>query len=246
MTTRILKFPDINAIAASAAEIIIAEARSAVSLRGRFSMALSGGSTPRALYSLLASPAFKTQIEWTKTDLFWGDERCVSPDHPDSDYLMAKLSLLDRLSSSSFPGIHRLEGEMKPQAAAERYEVDLRQYFGLDPSHTFDVLLLGMGDDGHTASLFPGTAPIHETEHWVVGHYVPKLASWRLTLTPPILNLARITIFLVAGQTKSAALKQILEGSRNPDLYPSQAIQPVDGILYWLVDDAAGEQIGNI
>ena len=178
-------------------------------------------------------------------DLFWGDERCVPPDHPDSDYLMAKQSLLDALPPSAHPRIHRLEGELEPQAAAIRYEADLRHYFGLKPEFSFDILLLGMGDDGHTASLFPGTAPIHESDHWVVGHYVSKLASWRLTLTPPILNLARTTIFLVSGTSKASTLQQVLEGTSDPDLYPSQIIQPVSGSLLWLIDNEAAREIKN-
>lgn len=239
MASTLITYPNPNELTQSAANLVMQTMRRVIQNTGRCSISLSGGSTPHSLYSLLAQPAYVSQIDWNKVTVFWGDERCVPPDHPDSDYLMARLALLDHLPPENFPTLYRMEGELEPTEAARRYEKVLRGHFGAQAA-TFDLLLLGMGEDGHTASLFPQTQPIHETEHWAVAHYVSKLSSWRLTLTPPILNRSQATLFLVTGRAKAATLKRVLQGNYTPDDLPSQVIRPANGNLLWLVDREAG------
>ena len=227
----------------AAAEIVIQSAQEAIAERGRFSISLSGGSTPRALYTLLAQAGYRERIQWSHVDIFWGDERCVPPEHPDSDYGMARAALLDHLPAPFHPGIYRMEGELLPELAARNYEIALRSYFGSDPVASFDLLLLGMGEDGHTASLFPGTQPIHETERWVCAHYIPRLSAFRLTLTPPILNRSRTVLFLATGRNKAAVLTEVLFSEKNLDRLPSQVIQPYSGNLIWLTDQEAASKL---
>jgi 6-phosphogluconolactonase len=236
---RIVVYDSPQNVAAAAAEQIVTAAGNAIQAKGRFSWCLSGGSTPRMPYELLASPAYRQRIDWAHCDIFWGDERCVPPEHAESDYNMARNALLDQLPHGSSPRIYRLLGELDPRQAAQSYEALLHGYFGENPSQSFDLLLLGMGEDGHTASLFPGTAPIHEATRWVRAHHVAKLGAWRLTLTPPILNLAVQVIFLVTGDNKRETLHAVLNGPRQPNRYPSQVIQPRSQSLTWLVDRAA-------
>ncbi len=236
MPPQVITYPDPTTTIQAASELFLREAIQAIADKGRFSVSLSGGSTPRALYELLAESHYAAQVDWSRVDFFWGDERCVPPDHPDSDYGMAKTALLDRLPAYASPQIYRLEGELQPEVAANRYEKTLRNYFGDDPDQSFDLLLLGLGEDVHTASLFPGAQPIHETSRWAIAHYVPKLSAWRLTLTPPILNLARTTVFLVTGAAKLPALKHLLYSSYAPDEYPAQIIQPTNERLLVLTD----------
>ncbi len=226
-------------VAIAAAELVIRTATMAIRNSGRFSWSLSGGSTPKALFTLLGSDPYISQIDWHNVDIFWGDERCVPFDHPDSDFGMAYDAMLSKISADKTPRIYRMIGELNPQKSAESYEALLQGYFGPSPSASFDLLMLGMGDDGHTASMFPGTAPIHEQTHWVLGHFVPKLAAWRLTFTPPILNLAGQVIFLVTGANKREILKSVREGPYLPDTYPSQIIQPHSRKVTWMVDRAA-------
>jgi 6-phosphogluconolactonase len=235
--------PTLMALSTSAADIVIQTAHTAISKHGRFSISLSGGSTPRSLFALLAQPKYRDQIDWRLVDIFWGDERCVPPNHPDSDYGMARAALLDRLPDTAQPVIHRMEGELDPHEAAQRYEAILREYFGPETSTSFDLLLLGLGEDGHTASLFPHTQPIHETTLWVAGHYVPKLTAYRLTLTPPILNRSKTVLFLVAGKSKASVLSKVIYGDRNPDEFPSQIIKPESGNLIWLIDQEAASEL---
>jgi 6-phosphogluconolactonase len=204
-----------------------------------FAVALPGGSTPRALFELLAAPENAQHIGWSKVHVFWGDERCVPPDHPDSNYRMAKEVLLDHVALPS-SNVHRVSGELEPAQAAAEYEQTLRSFFAARAGKVrFDLILLGMGDDGHTASLFPGTAALDETERLVVANYVPKLDTWRITLTAPVINDAAHVMFLVSGTGKADMLKRVLQGPRQPHNLPSQMIQPVDGELYWLVDRPA-------
>ena len=234
---------NLSTLSSAAAEIVVQSARQAISERGRFSSSLSGGSTPRSLFALLAQPAYLSRIDWKRVDIFWGDERCVPPEHPDSDYGMAKAALLDHLPADNQPSIYRLQGELDPAEAAQKYESILRSYFGQDSNASFDLLLLGMGEDGHTASLFPHTQPIHEKDHWVIAHYVPKLSAFRLTLTPPILNLSRTILFLAAGASKASILAKVIYGARDPDELPSQVIHPKTGDLIWLIDQEAATQL---
>lgn len=242
MTPNIFVLPDSSQLAQAAAERFIEIGRQAIDSRGRFSVSLSGGSTPRALYSLLAKLPMIEKLDWSRVDFFWGDERCVPPAHPDSDYRMAYESLLRPIESHA-PVIYRIQGELEPAVAAQKYSDLLKSYFEPDTPFSFDLLLLGMGDDGRTASLFPGTSPIHETRAWVKSHFVPKLNAWRITLTPAILNLSRHVVFLVSGEAKAKTLRRVLEGPFVPDELPSQIIKPAGGELDWYIDQDAARNL---
>jgi 6-phosphogluconolactonase len=231
-TPEVMVLPDPLSLAREAADRFVALARSAIAARGRFTVALSGGSTPRLLYEqLVAQP-----IAWQYVHVFWGDERCVPPDHPNSNYDLAQRGLLSHVDIPA-QNVHRLQGELDPAQAAQHYETELRDFFGTQPR--FDLILLGMGADAHTASLFPGTPALHEQQHWVVAHYVDKLQAERLTLTPPIINAAANVIFLIAGSAKAAALRSVWHGPHDPDRFPAQSIVPTAGRIIWLVDQAA-------
>ncbi len=219
------------------AEFIVQRATEAIRARGRFSIALSGGSTPLPLFALLALPEWQARLQWAKVHVFWADERCVPPDHKDSNYAVANAAFLERLPIPK-NHIHRMRGEIDPTQAALEYEAELRQFFGGDET-PFDLVLLGMGDDGHTASLFPGTAPIHETTRRVVAHEVKKVNMWRLTLTPPAINAAAVAAFMVSGEGKAERLRDVIKGPFQPDMLPSQAIHPQSGQLLWFVDQPA-------
>lgn len=240
----VLIFPDPQRLAQAAAEEFIQIAETAVKKRGVFTVALSGGTTPQMLYQLLATEPFSERVDWSRTQVFWGDERCVPPDNDESNYLKADLALLSHIPLPA-ENIHRVQAELPPEQAAENYEETLLKFFSSlqdEAERTraqFDLLLLGMGDDGHTASLFPGTPAIHEQTRWVAAQYIDKLAAWRVTLTPAILNHAANVIFLVAGEAKSYALQKVIYGSYQPDRFPAQIIQPVQGNLRWMVDEAA-------
>lgn len=245
--TKIKIFPDLQLLAQAAAEQFVQKAGQAVQARGIFSATLSGGSTPHQLYRLLASSPFSERVDWSRTHLFWGDERCVPPDHPNSNYLKARELLLTRVPMP--PGnVHRIPAEMPPQKAAEDYEETLLQFFssladdeGREQA-SFDLVLLGVGDDGHTASLFPGSDAIHEKTRWVRALYVDKLAAWRITLTPALLNRARCILFMAAGAGKSDILQHIIYGTHQPERYPAQIIQAEKGELLWMLDKAAAAQ----
>ncbi len=230
-------FPDPPALAHAAAETVTALAAEAVAARGRFSIGLSGGSTPRPLYELLAGEPFAPRIEWSNVHVFWGDERCVPPDDEDSNYRMTREALLDHVPLP-LQNIHRVQGELPPPQAATAYEQDLHQFFS-EPRPRFDLLLQGMGGDGHTASLFPGTQALHEQQRWAVENYVQKLDSWRVTLTACAINAAAHVIFLVDGTPKAEALRAVLRGLYMPETYPSQLVQPSDGDVVWMVDSQA-------
>jgi 6-phosphogluconolactonase len=237
---------DIAELSRQSAERFCQLARQSVEAAGRITVALSGGSTPKHLYSLLASPDYKNQIPWKNVQLFWGDERCVPPDHPESNFRMAQEALL---SKSKIPAenIHRMPGERQPQEAAAEYEKALQRFFGLESGAVprFDLILLGSGEDGHTASLFPGNDALNETKHLVVAPFVEKLSSYRLTLTLPVLNNAAEVWFLVTGASKAGAVGRILSGSSD---LPAAKVQPVDGKLTWFVsrDAAPGLQTAGI
>jgi 6-phosphogluconolactonase len=234
--------PGPEAVAREAADRILKIAGDVLRERNEFRLALSGGSTPRRLYEILAGDPFRNRIPWSRVQFFWGDERCVGPDHEDSNYRMAREALLGRIAVPEF-NIHRLRGESPdPEGAAREYETAIRNQFGLGPDApppAFDVVLLGMGADGHTASLFPGTDGLRETKRWVIANVVPKLKTTRLTLTPAILNRAVRVIFMVAGADKAKALAEVLEGPFEPERLPSQLIRPESGNLVWLLDEAA-------
>lgn len=236
-------YDDQNSLMQAAAAYATECYNAAISDHGYFAVALSGGSTPRALFELLAVPENAQHIGWSKVHVFWGDERTVPPDHPDSNYRMAKEALLDFVALPA-SNVHRISGELEPVRAAAEYEQMLRSFFAKRAGKTrFDLILLGMGDDGHTASLFPDTEALNETERLVVANHVPKLDTWRITLTAPVINDAAHVAFLVAGAGKAAVLKRVLQGPRQPHKLPSQLIQPVDGELVWLLDKAAASEL---
>ncbi len=232
-------FPDAESLALGAAERAGEAARAAVGARGRFTLALSGGRTPQRLYELLAEGR-GGPLDWSKVHVFWGDERCVSPDDPDSNYGMARWTLLDHVPVPP-EHVHRMRAEDTPDRAAASYEADLRAFFG-GPS-AFDLVLLGLGPDGHTASLFPGSEALNEPFRWVLSSRAPEGVepAQRLTLTLPALNAARQVMFLVTGAAKAAVVTDIL---RDPDSaaarYPAARVRPT-GRLLWLLDEAAAK-----
>jgi 6-phosphogluconolactonase len=234
-------YADASALARAAAEHFVALSAEAINRRGRFAVALSGGSTPRAMYALLATSEFVSRVEWARVHAFWGDERCVPPEHPDSNFRMAREALLDRVPIPA-GNIYRMRGEMEPALATDEYESALQTFFADGQPH-FDLILLGMGDDGHTASLFPGTAAIHEQTRWAAAQYVEKLRVWRVTLTPVVVNAAANVIFVVSGAGKAERLKQVLTGPYQPDVLPSQIVRPTNGRLSWLVDSDAAARL---
>jgi 6-phosphogluconolactonase len=238
-------FDDAEAVSRAAADEFFRRAAEAVKARGRFVVALSGGSTPRRLYQLLAGPPWRSGVEWGRVIFFWGDERCVPPDHPDSNYRMAREALLDHVPVPP-ENVHRFEAERADHDAAARdYQNLLASAFGIDPADpppAFDLILLGMGPDGHTASLFPETLALNETVRWAVANYVPKFQSDRLTFTYPVLNRGREVLFLVAGADKAAVLHEVIEGPPDPRRLPSQAVRPEGGLM-WFVDCAAAARL---
>ena len=230
-------FADAAELMQAAAGEIVRAAEQAVAARGRFTWALSGGSTPRDLYRLLASDSWRDRLPWPAIHFFWGDERHVPPDHPESNFRMAREAMLDTVPVPS-DNIHRVRAEEPDvQRAAAEYEATLRSFF--DPTDDwprFDLILLGLGKDGHTASLFPGGAAVHERERLVVAPWVEAQRTYRITLTPPVLNHARRAVFLVSGEEKAEALHAVIEGEHQPDRYPAQV---VEGNCLWMVDRAA-------
>jgi 6-phosphogluconolactonase len=237
-------FADRSALVRAEAERIVTLARNAIAARGRCLLALAGGSTPKPLYELLASPPYAAQIDWSRAHLFWGDERCVPPDHAESNYRMTREALIDRVPIPS-ENVHRIRGEADPGQAAEAYERTLREFFGPadPPARSFDVVLLGMGPDGHTASMFPETAAPGETRRWVMAVHVDHPhPMWRVTLTTVVLNAAADVTFLVAGADKAARLREVL-GERGERPLPAQRIAPAHGSLHWMVDAAAAARL---
>lgn len=216
-------------------------AHECVEASGRITVAFSGGSTPKHLYSLLASADYQNRIRWNNVELFWGDERCVPPDHPESNFRMAQEALLSRIQISA-ENIHRMRGEGQPQAAAAEYEKELQRFFGLNSGGLprFDLILLGIGEDGHTASLFPDSDALNDTEHLVLARFVEKLNAYRLTLSLPVLNNAANVWFLVAGPSKADAVQQAFSSSSD---LPAAKVQPVNGKLTWFITRDAAPRI---
>jgi 6-phosphogluconolactonase len=233
---------DANGIAQTAAAEFLLAAQEAVREKGVFTVALAGGSTPKTLYGLLASnPLLQAKVAWSKIQFFFGDERHVPPDNAESNFRMANEAMLSKAPIDP-KQLHRIKGEKRNAAeAAAEYEGDLRASFKLaaDQLPRFDLVLLGMGPEGHTASLFPGTKALKEERRLVVSNWVGKLYTDRITLTPPILNNAARVIFMVHGGEKAPALKAVLEGPYEPDQLPAQIIRPKQGKVLWLVDPSA-------
>lgn len=241
-------FSDTSQLVRAEAERIVMLASDAIDARGRCLVALSGGSTPRPLYELLSTAPFAARIDWSRMHLFWGDERCVPPDHSDSNYRMTREALIDHVPLPP-ENVHRIRGEDPPEQAASEYERVLRTFFGRDdlPARTFDLVLLGMGRDGHTASIFPGTAAMTETRRWAMAvHVESPRAMWRVTLTPVVLNAAADVTFLVAGEDKAPRLREVLESNvERRAALPAQLVRPARGALHWMVDAAAGADLAD-
>jgi 6-phosphogluconolactonase len=229
-----------------AAEEVVRAATEAVAQRGRFTIALSGGSTPKNLFNLLATNA-RTVLPWDRTYFFWSDERHVPPTDPESNYRMAEEIMLSKIPVNA-GNVFRIAAENPDAAAAaEAYEQTLRKFFQLEPGQVpvFDLILLGMGPDGHTASLFPNTAGLQEKTRLVIANWVDKLKTNRLTMTLPVLNSAHTVVFLASGTDKAQVLRTVLEEDAPPEQYPAKLVRPSNGRLIWFVDRAAASQLTN-
>ncbi len=237
MTTRIQVFADAEVLSLAAAERVVACAREAIARRGEFHLVLSGGSTPKRLYEQLATPEFRRRVDWSRVQVYFGDERSVPPDHPDSNFRMASAALLQPLTLDP-SHVHRMHGELADldQAARDYAELVQQRVPQENRLPAFDLVLLGMGDDGHTASLFPQTTALGERTKLVAPVYVDKLNTWRLTLTYPVINNARQVLFLIAGSGKAQRLAEVLTGQ--PVDYPVKDVRP-RGDLLWYLDEAA-------
>jgi 6-phosphogluconolactonase len=234
-------FPDIDALSHAAAERFVSLSRAAIRSRGRFAAALSGGFTPRRLYSLLGSSPYRENVDWNKVHIFWADERCVDPSHEASNYrLVAEAMLLKTAMPQE--QIHRIHGESEPGPAAEMYEEELRRFFAAAPRPVFDLVILGAGVDGHTASLFPGSALLEERTRNVVPVYREEPDVNRVSLTLPVLNRAAYVLFLVAGKDKAGIVSEVLKCD-NRKQYPAGRVQPVNGRLSWFIDKEAASKI---
>ena len=222
-----------------AAEEIAHIAGEAVSLHGEFTLCLSGGSTPAATYELLGT-RFHYSVDWKEVQFFWGDERCVPSDNPESNYGMANRTLLSKLGLRP-EQVHRMRGELDPEKGALEYEAEIKKSLSVGEGEfpRFDLIMLGLGDNRHTASLFPGAPEIHETKRMVVAVNVDAEPRNRLSFTPPVINNAQRVMFLAAGANKAEAVRDILEGPRDPDKYPAQIVAPTNGELFWFLDKAA-------
>ncbi len=236
-------FKDTQELSKAAADLFVQAANEAVQEKGRFTVALTGGSSPIQMHQLLAQSPYREQVPWEQTYIFWGDERWVPLTDEQSNAKMAFETLLNHVpipKNQIFP----MWGKQKPEIFAQQYEQTLRQYLG-ETEPSFDLILLGMGDDGHTASLFPGTAVLQEKQRWVVAYYLEPKQIYRITLTAPLINQAKKVAFLTFGEKKADALYEVLEGRRNPEQYPSQLIQPQNGEPVWLVDEAAARRLSQ-
>lgn len=233
-------------VAAGAAEMFAQVTSAAVKARGLARVAISGGTTPKTMFELLADQGkpYFAQVPWEKLQLFWVDERCVPPDHPDSNFRMTKEAMLDHVPLPDSQ-IYRMEGELDPEVAASRYEAAIRTAFRLEGAETptFDLILLGMGDDGHTASLFPHTEALNEMVRIVVANHVPQKDTWRISLTWPVIIRGREVAFVIEGEAKTQVLNDVMLGPYEPETYPSQLIRPQSGRLTLLLDAAAAGKL---
>src|ERR1700689_2797495 len=243
-TIEVLYYVDASAEAVTrrAAQYFVDGIRAAAGARGKARIAISGGHTPKNAFALLADPSaqYREQIPWENLELYWVDERCVPPDHPDSNYRMTREALLDKVPLSKTQ-IFRILGELEPEEAAAKYEFDIRQSFRLEGAEipSFDVIELGMGPDGHTASLFPHTEGLHETMRIAIANHVEQKDAWRVTLTWPVINRAQDVFFLIEGADKVDALKHVFLGPYDPESFPSQLIRPAGRRITLFLDSAA-------
>ncbi len=239
----------VDGVTAAAAEYMTAAMEAAVAARGWARIAISGGSTPKAVFALLADDAqpYKARVPWAQTQLFWVDERCVPAEHPESNFGMTKAAMLDHVPLPAGQ-IHRMEGELDPEEAASRYEAEIRNTFKLEGAETptFDLILLGIGPDGHTASLFPHTAGLHEMARITMANHVPQKDVWRLTLTWPVIQQGRAVAFLIEGAEKAKIVQTVFAGAYDPETYPAQLIRPANGKLTLLMDAAAAADLPGV
>jgi 6-phosphogluconolactonase len=236
-------YPDTETLSQEAAQYIVRIAQASITAHRRFTIALSGGSTPKKLYGLLAEEPYRSQIDWTLVDIFWSDERCVPPDDAESNYLMAQQVLLSKIPIPANQ-IHRMPADLSDRdAASYAYTLEMQQTIGSEGVPSFDLIQLGMGPEGHTASLFPHQPSLHEQQRLVMPVTVPKPPPPRLTFTPRLLNAASHILFLVTGAEKQDAVKAVLEGDFQPDEYPAQIVQPIKGEVTWMLDTNAAEKL---
>ena len=236
-------YPDTETLSQEAAQYIVRVAQEAIASHRRFTIALSGGSTPKKLYALLAEEPYRSQIDWSLVDIFWSDERCVPPSDSESNYLMAQQVLLSKIPIPANQ-VHRMPADQSDRdAASYAYTLEMQQTIGSESVPSFDLIQLGMGPEGHTASLFPGQASLHEQQRLVMPVTVPKPPPPRLTFTPRLLNAASHVLFLVTGAEKQDAVKAVLEGEFQPDEYPAQIVQPTKGEVTWMLDTSAAGKL---
>jgi 6-phosphogluconolactonase len=243
MEAEIVIVPDAGAVARLGAQRFVRLARQASESRGRFTAVLSGGSTPSGLYRLLAGEPYRSEVPWGKVHLFWGDERCVPPNDPGSNYRLAEEAFLDHVPVPP-ENVHRVQGELPPEQAARAYALELEDFF-CGPRARFDLVLLGLGHDGHTASLFPGSAALEETIR-LVAAVEAQYEDWpaaRVTITLPAINASRHILFLVSGSGKAKVVEKVLSDPVGP--LPAQQVRPTAGTLTWLIDEAAASQLGS-
>src|SRR3989440_8997059 len=232
-------YPDINTLSREAAKFIVRLANEAIVTHGRFTIALSGGSTPRVLYSLLGDEPYCSQIDWVQVDIFWSDERCVPPDSEESNYHLAQQVFLNKIPIPASQ-VHRMPADQPDRdIASQAYTEEMQRTFGTNGIPNFDLIQLGMGPEGHTASLFPHQPSLHEQQRLVMPVSVPKPPPLRLTFTPPLLNAPRHVLFLVTGSEKADAVQAVLEGPYQPEEYPAQIVRPTNGEVTWMLDTAA-------
>ena len=231
-------------LAEIAVDKIIALTVDSIHRQGQFTIALAGGSTPRGIYTLLATLPNRSKIDWKRVYIFWGDERNVPPENTNSNYQMAKQTLLDHVAIPT-KNIYRIKGELDANIAALQYEENMRSFFLVpnDDFPSFDLILLGLGDDGHTASLFPETMALNEKARWVVENFVPKLNEWRITFSIPLINSATNIIIVVSGEQKAHIINDILGENNQSSKLPIESIRPNDGKVLWLVDQAAASKL---
>jgi len=233
--------PTTEEAAQAKAQFVAALAKECSTRHGRFTIALSGGSTPRRLYEVLASPRYSKEMVWERWQVFWSDERCVHPDHQDSNFRMAREELLDHVAIPD-TNVHRIRGEDDPHEAAQAYEALVREVFQ-SAAPSFDLILLGIGDDGHTASLFPGTEALGEQTRLVVDNWAPDLQVHRITFTLPLINAAKVVAFLDIDETKAGVLRQVLEPAPGEDMPPAGLVRPSPGVVHWFLTSAAAGRL---
>lgn len=246
MSSQIQITPDETSFYKKAATYFMESAARAIRENNSFIVSLSGGSTPKRLYTLLSEDYYRHRVDWAHVHFFWGDERCVPPDHSESNFGMTKLALLSKIPIPP-QNIHRIPGEMEPpRDAARAYQKDLKSFFKLDYSiPQFDLILLGVGEDGHTASLFPATEALKEKERLVVANFVSRFNAYRITMTYPLLNYAKKIIFLCAGLSKAKILSEIHRKDRQGILYPAEQVKTSKGETIWLLDRSAASKLPN-